>query len=135
MSRSTRPQSIDNDNCFPVESFTVEVDDAWHYLLIHRDAGRSIVDFKVMTRRVRFNALRRALSPTLAATLIFTVGAVLADGYRLNEVETFELSRAHVGWRRQARHHRSDGLDVQLTVRSGSTAPPRPRPRSLARWP
>lgn len=92
VSRSTRPQSIDNDNCFPVESFTVEVDDAsWHYLLIHRDAGRSVVDFKVMTRRGQIYDATAEGSVTDPGSHphVFTVGAVLADGYRLNEVETF----------------------------------------------
>ncbi len=92
VSRSTRPQSIDNDDCFPVESFTVEVDDAsWHYLLIHRDAGRSVVDFKVMTRRGQIYDATAEGSVTDPGSHphVFTVGAVLADGYRLNEVETF----------------------------------------------
>ena len=92
VSRSTRSQTLDNDNCFPVESFTIEVDDAaWHYLMVHRASGRSVVDFKVMTRRGQVYDATPEGSVTDPGSHphVFTVGAVLADGYRLNDVETF----------------------------------------------
>ena len=90
--RSTRTQTLDDDNCFPVESFSVDVEDsAWHYLLVHRAAGRSVVDFKVMTRRGQIYEATPEGSVTDPGSHphVFTVGAVLADGYRQNEVETF----------------------------------------------
>ena len=90
--RSTRAQALNSDNCFPVESFTVKVDDAaWHYLLVHRSSGRSVVDFKVMTRRGQiYNATPQgSVTDPGSHPHVFTVGAVLADGYRLNEVETY----------------------------------------------
>ena len=92
VSRSTRRQSIDSDNCFPVESFTIEVEEAsWHYLLVHRRAGQGAVKFKVMPRR------GQVYEPTPGGSVtdpgshphVFTVGAVLADGYWLNEVESY----------------------------------------------
>lgn len=90
--RSTRAQVADNDGCFPVESFTIEVDDAaWHYLLVHRASGRTTVDFKVMTRRGQIYDATPEGSVTDPGSHphVFTVGAVLADGYWMNEIETF----------------------------------------------
>ena len=49
VSRSTRSQTLDNDNCFPVEFSPWRSTTAWHYLMVHRASGRSMVDFKIMT--------------------------------------------------------------------------------------
>lgn len=90
--RSTRSQSPDSDNCFPLENISaVATEEAWHYLMVHRAAGNSDVRFKVMTRSGQI------FEPTKAGSItdpgshphVFTVGAVNASDYRFNPVESF----------------------------------------------
>lgn len=92
VARSRRTQRIGDDACFPVETLSARSEEAsWHYLVVHRRTGASPVDFKVMPRR------GQVFEPTPAGSVtdpgshphVFTVGAVLADDYLINDAETF----------------------------------------------
>lgn len=92
VTRSTKVQNVGDDNCFPVETLKVNSpDDAWHYLLVYKKSGRHDVQFKVMTRkgRVYEPVTEGSVTDPGSHPHVFTVGAVYADGYRLNPIEGF----------------------------------------------
>ena len=90
--RSTRAQSRDDDNCFPLERINAfaETED-WYYLMVHKAGGHGDVRFKVMTRAGQIHEPTEAGSITDPGSHphVFTVGAVDASGYRSNPVEGF----------------------------------------------
>ena len=92
LDRSTRTQDSDSDSCFPTENLKVKTaEEGWHYLLIYKRAGRGDVRYKVMTRKGRVHepVTEGSITDPGSHPHAFTVGAVYAKGYRLNDVEGF----------------------------------------------
>jgi len=90
--RSTRSQDPTSDNCQPTESISARAsEEGWHYLLVHRVAGRPDAHFDV---NVRGGTVHQAI-PEASITdpgshpHAFTVGAVHVDGYKANPVQSY----------------------------------------------
>ncbi len=90
--RSTRTQTADDKNCFPLETVkAVAADEGWHYLMIHKVRGEPNVRLRVMTRAGQIHEATASGSITDPGSHphVLTVGAVDADGYRFNPIEGF----------------------------------------------
>jgi len=90
--KSRKSQVQGDENCRPVESISARAEESgWHYLVVHRAAGTEHVRFDVITRGGSIHEGRAEHSVTDPGSHpgTFTVGAVRADGYRMNGAESF----------------------------------------------
>jgi subtilisin family serine protease len=90
--RSTRSQRADEKGCRPTETIHAKVSESdWHYLLVHRAAGRPDARFDVS---IRAGTVYEAIAESSVTDPgshphAFTVGAVHVDGYANNPVQTY----------------------------------------------
>jgi len=90
--RGTRSQRAEQDGCRPTETITARVDEAdWHYLVVHRAAGRPDVRFDVSIRAGSvYNSMPEgSVTDPGSHPHAFTVGAVHVDGYASNAVQSY----------------------------------------------
>ena len=90
--RSTREQSRESDSCRPTESITARAQETdWHYLLVHRAAGRPDAHFDVNIRSgtVYESMPSGSITDPGSHPHAFTVGAVYVDGYATNPTQSY----------------------------------------------
>jgi len=87
-----RTQSVGEKSCRPVEYISARAEESGtHYLVVDRAAGTEHLRFDILTRggSVKSTIPARSVTDPGSHPGAFTVGAVRADGYRMNGAESF----------------------------------------------